>query len=117
MSTMALAPRPGLLRARDHERQLASDMDVDADAGAALRYRDRWGAATSRPVNVSAEFAYSLDRAASPTGRSVPSRASPMPSCLRRHHRRAAELSELEAVKKAIPDMAVLANTGVKHAT
>ena len=69
--------------------------------------------------NVSAEFAYSLDQ------RSLPDRArsavfSSIPDAILVSGQitgEAAALSDLEAVKKALPDTPVLANTGVKHAT
>ena len=100
----------------------ASDMGPwTPDAGKAMRYRDRLGRADLALLyNVSAEFAYSLDRrpprrpgaqrgvlVASPTPSSSPARS---PARRRRW-------SDLEAVKKALPDTPVLANTGVKHAT
>jgi membrane complex biogenesis BtpA family protein len=99
----------------------ASDMGPwTPNAGAAMRYRDR----LQRPdlvmlANVSAEFAYSLDR------RELADRArsavfSSIPDAILVSGAitgEAAEMSDLIAVKKALPDTAVLANTGVKHAT
>ena len=69
--------------------------------------------------NVSAEFAYSLDR------RSLADRArsalfSSVPDAVLVSGAitgEAAAMSDLEAVKRALPDTPVLANTGVKHAT
>jgi membrane complex biogenesis BtpA family protein len=90
------------------------------DAGKAVRYRDRLGRSDLALLyNVSAEFAYSLDR------RSLADRArsavfSSIPDAILISGAitgEAAEMSELEAVKKALPDTPVLANTGVKHAT
>ena len=99
----------------------ASDMGPwTPDAGKAMRYRDRLHRSDLALLyNVSAEFAYSLDR------RSLPNRArsaafSSIPDAILVSGQitgEAAPLSELEAVKKALPDTPVLANTGVKHAT
>ncbi len=69
--------------------------------------------------NVSAEFAHSLD------ARSLPDRArsavfSSIPDAILVSGTitgEAAALSDLAAVKKALPATPVLANTGVKHAT
>jgi uncharacterized protein len=69
--------------------------------------------------NVSAEFADSLDR------RSLPDRArsavfSSVPDAVLVSGQitgEAAALSDLEAVKRVLPETPVLANTGVKHAT
>jgi uncharacterized protein len=85
-----------------------------------MRYRDRIG----RPdlaflANISAEFAWSLDR------RSLPDRArsavfSSIPDAILVSGQitgEAAELSDLENVKKVLPHTAVLANTGVRHDT
>ena len=90
------------------------------DAGAAFRYRDRLGRRDLALLfNISAEFAYSLDQ------RSLADRArsavfSSIPDAILVSGAitgEAAALSEVEAVKRAIPDTPVLANTGVKHAT
>ena len=122
MSTMALAAATGASFVREiFTGAYASDMGPwTPDAGKAFRYRDRLG----RPdlavlFNVSAEFAWSLDR------RSLADRArsavfSSIPDAILVSGAitgEAAEMSELEAVKKALPDTPVLANTGVKHAT
>lgn len=99
----------------------ASDMGPwTPNAGKAMRYRDR----LHRPdlvmlANVSAEFAYSLDR------RELPDRArsavfSSIPDAILVSGAitgEAAEMTDLISVKKALPDTPVLANTGVKHAT
>jgi hypothetical protein len=90
------------------------------DAGKALRYRDRLGRKDLAMLyNVSAEFAYSLDR------RSLPDRArsavfSSIPDAVLVSGQitgEAAALTDLEAVKAVLPDTPVLANTGVKHET
>jgi uncharacterized protein len=122
MSTMALAAATGAAFAREiFTGTYASDMGTWApDAGKAVRYRDRLG----RPdlvllYNVSAEFAYSLDR------RSLADRArsavfSSIPDAILVSGAitgEAADMSDLEAVKAALPHTPVLANTGVKHET
>ena len=69
--------------------------------------------------NISAEFAWSLDQ------RSLPDRArsavfSSIPDAILVSGvitGEAAALSDLEAVKRVVPDVPVLANTGVKHQT
>jgi predicted TIM-barrel enzyme len=90
------------------------------DAGAAMRYRNRLGRADLAMLyNVSAEFADSLDR------RPLPDRArsavfSSVPDAVLVSGQitgEAAALSDLEAVKKVLPAMPVLANTGVRHTT
>ncbi len=99
----------------------ASDMGPwTPNAGEAMRYRNR----LNRPDlvmldNVSAEFADSLDR------RSLPDRArsavfSSIPDAVLVSGTitgEAASTSDLEAVKRVLPNTAVLANTGVRHAT
>ena len=99
----------------------ASDMGPwTPDAGKAMRYRDRLHRSDLALLyNVSAEFAYSLDQ------RPLPDRArsavfSSIPDAILVSGQitgEAASMSDLEAVKKALPDTPVLANTGVKHAT
>ena len=99
----------------------ASDMGVwSPDAGAAMRYRDRLGRRDlALMFNVSAEFAYSLDR------RSVADRArsavfSSIPDAILVSGAitgEAARMEDLEETKRALPGTPVLANTGVKHAT
>jgi uncharacterized protein len=90
------------------------------DAGAAMRYRERLGRRDLAMLfNISAEFAWSLDR------RGLPDRArsavfSSIPDAVLVSGAitgEAAALSDLEAVKKVLPETPVLANTGVKHST
>jgi uncharacterized protein len=122
MSTVALAAATGAAFVREiFTGTYASDMGPwTPDAGAAMRYRNRLG----RPdlamlYNVSAEFADSLDR------RPLPDRArsavfSSIPDAVLVSGQitgEAARMEDLEAVKKALPDTPVMANTGVKHAT
>jgi hypothetical protein len=122
MATMALAAATGAVFAREIFTGLyASDMGLWApDAGKAMRYRNALGRSDLAMLyNVSAEFADSLDR------RSLPDRArSAVFSSIAdavlvsgQITGEAAKLSDLEAVKKALPKVPVLANTGVKHAT
>lgn len=122
MATMALAAATGAVFAREIFTGLyASDMGLWApDAGKAMRYRNSLGRSDLAMLyNVSAEFADSLDK------RSLPDRArSAVFSSIAdavlvsgQITGEAAKLSDLEAVKKALPDTPVLANTGVKHAT
>ena len=98
----------------------ASDMGIwSPDAAAAMRYRDRLGRRDlALMFNVSAEFAYSLDR------RSVADRArsavfSSIPDAILVSGAitgEAARMEDLEETKRALPGTPVLANTGVKHA-
>ena len=122
MSTIALAAATGAGFAREiMTGAFASDMGHWApNAGEALRYRDRLGRSDLAVLfNISAEFAYSLDR------RSLGDRArsavfSSLPDAVLVSGAitgEAAELSDLEAVKQAVPTTPVLANTGVKHDT
>ncbi len=121
-STIALAAATGAQFVREiFTGTYASDMGPwTPNAGAAMRYRNRLG----RPdlamlYNVSAEFADSLDR------RSLADRArsavfSSIPDAVLVSGAitgEAAAMSDMEAVKRALPDTPVLANTGVKHAT
>ena len=121
-STMALAAATGAHFAREiFTGTYASDMGVWApDAGAALRYRARLERQDLALLyNVSAEFAHSLD------ARPLPDRArsavfSSVPDAVLVSGQitgEAAAMSDLEAVKAALPDTPVLANTGVKHDT
>ncbi len=121
-ATIALAAATGASFAREIFTGLyASDMGLWApDAGRAMRYRNRLGRHDLAMLyNVSAEFADSIDR------RSLPDRArSAVFSSIAdavlvsgQITGEAAALSDLEAVKKVLPDTPVLANTGVKHAT
>lgn len=99
----------------------ASDMgEWRPDAGQAMRYRSQLGRDDMAMLfNVSAEFAYSLDR------RPLADRArsavfSSIPDAVLVSGQitgEAAEMGELAAVKAALPDTPVLANTGVKHDT
>jgi membrane complex biogenesis BtpA family protein len=122
MSTMALAAATGAAFVREiMTGTFASDMGPwSPDAGKALRYRDRLGRRDLAVLyNISAEFAYSLDR------RSLPDRArsavfSSIPDAVLVSGAitgEAAAMSDLEAVKRVLPDTPVLANTGVKHET
>ncbi|TCD12429.1 BtpA/SgcQ family protein [Oricola cellulosilytica] len=122
MSTMAVAAATGA----DFVREIftgtyASDMGPwTPDAGKAIRYRDRLGRSDLAVLfNISAEFAWSLDR------RSVADRArsavfSSVPDAVLVSGQitgEAAEMSDLKAVKGVLPETPVLANTGVKHET
>ncbi len=122
MSTMALAAATGAAFVREiMTGTYASDMGPwTPDAGKALRYRDRLGRSDLAVLyNISAEFAYSLDR------RSLADRArsavfSSIPDAILVSGAitgEAAAMSDLEAVKQALPGVPVLANTGVKHET
>jgi membrane complex biogenesis BtpA family protein len=122
MSSVALAAATGASFVREiFTGTYASDMGPwTPDAGKAMRYRDRLGRSDLAMLfNVSAEFAHSLDQ------RSLPDRArsavfSSIPDAVLVSGQitgEAAELSDLEAVKKVLPLTPVMANTGVKHAT
>lgn len=122
MSTMALAAATDAHFAREiFTGTYASDMGPwTPDAGKAMRYRDRLGRRDLALLfNVSAEFAHSLD------DRPLPDRArsavfSSIPDAVLVSGQitgEAAAMSDLEAVKQALPDTPVLANTGVKHET
>lgn len=122
MSTVALGAATGAAFIREiFTGTYASDMGVwSPDAGAAMRYRDRLGRKDMAMLyNVSAEFAHSLD------ARPLPDRArsavfSSVPDAVLVSGQitgEAAALSDLEAVKAVLPDLAVMANTGVKHDT
>ena len=122
MSCMALAAATGASFVREIlTGTYASDMGPwTPDAGKALRYRDRLGRRDLAVLyNVSAEFAWSLDR------RSLADRArsavfSSIPDAILVSGTitgEAAAMSDLEAVKEVLPDTPVLANTGVKHET
>ncbi len=122
MSTVALAAATGAHFVREiFTGTYASDMGPwTPDAGAAMRYRNRLGRSDLAMLyNVSAEFADSLDR------RPLPDRArsavfSSVPDAVLVSGQitgEAAAMSDLEAVKRVLPKVPVLANTGVKHAT
>jgi uncharacterized protein len=119
-ATLALAAATGARFVREiFTGAYASDMGIWApDAGAAARYARRIGAGGVVTLyNVSAEFAHSLD------ARSLPDRArsavmSSIPDAVLVSGTitgEAAAMSDLEAVKRALPTTPVLANTGVKH--
>ncbi|MEQ9037710.1 MAG: BtpA/SgcQ family protein [Silicimonas sp.] len=122
LSTVALAAATGASFCREiFTGTYASDMGPwTPDAGKAMRYRDRLGRSDLAMLfNVSAEFADSLDR------RSLPDRArsavfSSIPDAVLVSGAitgEAARMEDLEAVKAVLPDVPVMANTGVKHDT
>jgi membrane complex biogenesis BtpA family protein len=122
IASVALAAATGAAFVREiFTGTYASDMGPwTPDAGKAIRYRDRLHRSDLAMLyNVSAEFAYSLDQ------RPLPDRArsavfSSIPDAILVSGQitgEAASMSDLEAVKKALPNTPVLANTGVKHAT
>lgn len=122
MATVALAAATGAAFVREiFSGAYASDMGFwTPDAGKAMRTRDRLGRSDCAMLyNISAEFAWSLDR------RPLADRArsavfSSIPDAVLVSGQitgEAAAMSDLEAVKRALPDTPVLANTGVKHAT
>lgn len=122
MSTIALGAATGAQFVREiFTGSYASDMGSwTADAGQAMRYRDRLGRSDMLMLyNVSAEFAYSLDRRPlADRARSV--NFSSIPDAILVSGQitgEAAEISDLTAVKAALPNTPVLANTGVKHET
>ena len=121
-ASLALAAATGARFVREiFTGTYASDMGLWApDAAAATRYGRMVGARDVVTLyNVSAEFAHSLD------GRSLPDRArsavfSSVPDAVLVSGAitgEAAAMSDLEAVKRVLPDTPVLANTGVKHET
>lgn len=122
MSTIALGAATGAAFVREiFTGTYASDMGPwTPDAGKAMRYRDRLGRSDMAMLyNVSAEFAHSLDerpladRARSAVFSSIPDAVLVSGQITGE----AAALSDLEAVKSALPDISVMANTGVKHET
>ena len=121
-ATMALAAATGAQFAREIFTGLyASDMGLWApDAGKALRTRNRLGRRDLLTLfNVSAEFAGSLDprpladRARSAVFSSIPDAVLVSGQITGE----AARMEDLHAVKAALPDTPVLANTGVRHDT
>ena len=119
MSSMALAAATGAAFVREIlTGTYASDIGPwNPDAGAALRYRDRLGRRDLAVLyNVSAEFAFSLDRrplaerARSAVFSSIPD-AILVSGAITGE---AAAMTDLQAVKKVLPDTPVLANTGVQ---
>jgi membrane complex biogenesis BtpA family protein len=122
MATVALAAATGAAFVREiFTGTYASDMGHWApDAGAALRYRGQLGRRDLLMLyNVAAEFADSLDRR--PLADRARSAAfSSIPDAVLVSGQitgEAASMSDLAAVKAALPHLPVLANTGVKHAT
>ena len=122
IATMALAAATGAAFVREiFTGTYASDMGVWApDAGAALRYGRRVGAGdVVKLYNVSAEFAGSLDprsladRARSAVFSSIPDAVLVSGAITGE----AARMEDLEAVKRVLPHIPVMANTGVKHDT
>ncbi len=122
LSTVALGAATGAGFVREiFTGAYASDMGLwTPDAAAAMRYRDRLGRRDMAMFfNVAAEFADSIDR------RSLADRArsavfSSIPDAVLVSGQitgEAAPLESLEAVKDALPDTPVLANTGVRHDT
>jgi membrane complex biogenesis BtpA family protein len=122
VGSVALAAATGASFVREiFTGSYASDMGPwTPNAGEAMRYRDRLGRSDLAMLyNISAEFAWSLDR------RSLADRArsavfSSIPDAILVSGQitgEAAALSDLEAVKQVLPHTPVLANTGVKHAT
>jgi membrane complex biogenesis BtpA family protein len=119
-ATIALAAATGAAFCREiFTGTYASDMGPwTPDAGAAMRYRDRLGRSDCLMLyNVSAEFADSLDRrpladrARSAVFSSIPDAVLVSGAITGE----AARMEDLEAVKSALPDTPVLANTGVRH--
>ncbi len=122
MSTIALAAATGARFVREiFTGTYASDMGLwNPDAGAAMRYRNRLGCRdVAMLFNVSAEFADSLDRrpladrARSAVFSSIPDAVLVSGAITGE----AARMDDLATVKAALPDVPVLANTGVKHET
>jgi membrane complex biogenesis BtpA family protein len=122
MATVALAAATGAAFVREiFTGTYASDMGPwTPNAGAAMRYRDRLGRRDLALLfNISAEFAWSMDRrpladrARSTVFSSVPDAILVSGGITGE----AAEMSDLEAVKRVLPATPVLANTGVKHDT
>jgi len=122
MSSIALGAATGAAFVREiFTGTYASDMGQwTPNAGKAMRYRNRLGRPDMAMLyNVSAEFAHSLD------GRALADRArsavfSSIPDAVLVSGQitgEAATMSDLEAVKVVFPDIAVMANTGVKHDT
>jgi membrane complex biogenesis BtpA family protein len=122
MSSVALAAAVGASFLREIlTGTYASDMGPwTPNAGEAMRYRNRLGRPDIAMLdNVSAEFAYSLDRreladrARSAVFSSIPDAVLVSGAITGE----AANMSDLEAVKRVLPTTPVLANTGVKHET
>ena len=118
ISTIALAASTNANFVREiFTGTYASDMGIwSPDAGKAMRYRNSLGRNDLQMYfNISAEFAYSLDR------RTVAERAestvfSSIPDAVLVSGQitgQSAKLDEIKEVHKIIPDTPVLANTGV----
>jgi len=118
MSTIALATATGAHFVREiFTGTYASDMGMwTPDAGKTMRYRDSLNRKDLLMFyNISAEFAYSLDRR-SVAERSKSTVFSSIPDAILVSGQitgELANLNDLEEVKKIIPDTPVLANTGV----
>ena len=119
MSTIALAASTGAHFVREiFTGTYASDMGIwNPDAGKIMRYRDSLNRKDLLMFyNISAEFAYSLDR------RSVAERAkstvfSSLPDAILISGQITGEsinLNDLKQAKELLPDIPILANTGVK---
>ena len=122
MSTVALAVATGASFMREIlTGTYVSDMGIwNPNAGAAMRYRNRLGGSRIAMFdNICAEFADSLDK------RPLPIRArsavfSSIPDAILVSGGitgEAAKMSDLASVKEALPEIPVLANTGVRHDT
>ena len=122
MASVALAAATGAAFMREIlTGHYASDMGQwSPNAGKAFRYRNALGRQDLLMMNnVSAEFASSLDQ------RTLPERArsavfSSIPDAVLVSGPitgEAAPLESLHAVKNALPDLPVMANTGVRHDT
>ena len=118
ISTIALAASTNAHFVREiFSGTYASDMGIwSPDAGKAMRYRNSLGRKDLQMYyNISAEFAYSLDR------RTVAERAestvfSSIPDAVLVSGQitgQSAKLDEIKEVSKKIPNVPVLANTGV----
>lgn len=119
LATIALGVATGAQFVREIFSGLySSDMGAwTTDAGKAMRYRNRLGRADMAMMyNISAEFAYSLDqrplhdRARSVVFSSIPDVVLVSGQITGE----AASMSDLSAVKAALPTTPVMANTGVK---
>ena len=122
MSSIALGAATGAHFVREiFTGSYASDMGHwNPNAGKAMRYRDRLGRADMLMLyNISAEFAHSLDgRKLSDQARSVA--FSSIPDAILVSGKitgEAASMSDLRSVKEVLPNIPVLANTGVKQET
>jgi hypothetical protein len=122
MATMALAAATGAAFVREiFTGTYGSDMGLwSPDAAAARRYQARLGIGQVACLyNVSAEFAGPLDpRPLADRARSAAFSALPDAVLVSGAITgEAAAMSDLAAVKRVLPGVPVLANTGVKHAT